>query len=223
VGMNSILQILLYAVYASLFTNGILPLFGYVAEDDSQRVTLLQSFLMTLQTVAIYLGIPFAMAMLSWIFIRRRIGDERYYNGYCKKIGPITLIALLFAIVVMFAMQGVSILQTPLVVLWVAAPLLFYFFIMFTGSFLLSWKLGQTYEECATMAFTSAGNNFELALAVSISVYHPDSHQAFTCIIGPLVEIPVMLALVHLAFFFQRRLTFKGTSSVDWAGLTDAP
>jgi ACR3 family arsenite transporter len=101
--------------------------------------------------------------------------------------------------------------------------LLFYFFIMFTGSFLLSWKLGQTYEECATMAFTAAGNNFELALAVSISVYHPDSHQAFTCIIGPLVEIPVMLALVHLAFFFQRRLTFKGTSSVDWAGLTDAP
>jgi len=223
VGMNSILQILLYAVYASVFTNSILPLFGFVGENDTQRVTLLQSFLNTLQTVAIYLGIPFAMAMLSWIFIRRYLGDERYYNGYCKKIGPITLIALLFAIVVMFAMQGVSILRTPLVVLWVAAPLLVYFFIMFTGSFLISWKMGQTYEECATMAFTAAGNNFELALAVSISVYKPNSPQAFTCIIGPLVEIPVMLALVHLAFFFRRRLTFTSKVPPELARPTGAP
>jgi len=219
VGMNSILQILLYAVYASVFTNSIMPLLGFMA-NDSQRVTLLQSFLNTLQMVAIYLGIPFAMAVVSWVFIRRYLGNDRYYDGYCKKIDPIALIALLFAVVVMIAMQGISILRTPLVVLWVAAPQLAYIFLMFNGSFLISWKLGQSYEECAAMAFTAASNNFELALAVAISVHKPNSPQAFTCIIGALVEIPVMLALVHLAFVFRRRLTFTSKVPPDLIGPT---
>ena len=209
VAMNSILQIVLYAVYAAVTINAVLPALGF-ATQESERIGLGESFRTTLETVAIYLGIPFAMALLSWVFIRRQIGDEAYYEGYCKRIGPLCLGALLFAIVVMFAMQGVTLLQTPVYVLWVAVPLLVYFLLMFVGTFLLTWRLGHPYAQCATMAFTAAGNNFELALAVSVSVYHADSPQAFSCIIGPLVEIPVMLLLVNLAYLFKRRLTFEG-------------
>jgi ACR3 family arsenite transporter len=220
VAMNSILQIALYAVYATLFSNVLLPALGFTKGDiDATRVSLGETFVTTLITVLIYLGIPFVMGLLSWIFLRKYMGDDAYYNKYCKRIGPVTLIALLFTIIVMFTMQGVTIIRTPLVVLWVACPLLLYFFLMFCGTFLLSWRLGSNYRECSTMAFTAAGNNFELALAVSISVYTPESRQAFSCIIGPLVEIPVMLALVNMAFLFRHHLNFTRYRVADITGL----
>mmetsp|Transcript_1499 Transcript_1499/g.3291 ORF Transcript_1499/g.3291 Transcript_1499/m.3291 type:complete len:424 (+) Transcript_1499:234-1505(+) len=201
VALNSILTIVLYAPYAYALINKLLPALGVPVSSD-----IYVSFLAVLQSVAIYLGIPFALGLLSWFILRRIKGDEWYYKKFCPVISPITLIALLFTIVMMFALEGYAILQRPLDIVLVAAPLLIYFIIMFLSSFFTGYFLTMSYEECTTIAFTAASNNFELALAIAVSVFGFKSKGAFATIIGPLIEIPVMLALVWVSLLFKKVL-----------------
>ena len=198
VAMNSILTLVLYAFYAYALINKLLPALGVdVAEISISLVSVLES-------VAIYLGIPFALGFLSWTVLRKIKGDEWYYGKFAKWISPITLIALLFTIVMLFALEGYAIVQKPMELLLCAAPMLIYFFVMFLGSFFMAYFLGCEYSHCATIAFTAASNNFELALAVAVSLFGFGSPGAFATIIGPLVEIPVMLILVHVSNLFGR-------------------
>lgn len=198
VTLNSVLTIVLYAPYAYALINKLLPAVGVPSEDISV------SFLSVLQSVAIYLGIPFVLGLTSWLVLRKIKGDDWYYNKFAKWISPLTLIALLFTIIVMFAIEGYSIIQKPLDILLVAAPMLLYFVIMFISSFFMAFFLEYEYAPCATVAFTAASNNFELALAIAVSVFGFKSPGAFATIIGPLVEIPVMLILVYFSKFLGR-------------------
>ena len=198
VAMNSILTLVLYAFYAYALINKLLPALGVdVAEISISLVSVLES-------VAIYLGIPFALGFLSWTVLRKIKGDEWYYGKFAKWISPITLIALLFTIVMLFALEGYAIVQKPMELLLCAAPMLIYFFVMFLGSFFMAYFLGCEYSHCATIAFTAASNNFELALAVAVAIFGLGSPGAFSTVVGPLVEIPVMLLLVNLAKTFSR-------------------
>ena len=198
VAMNSILTLVLYAFYAYALINKLLPALGVdVAEISISLVSVLES-------VAIYLGIPFALGFLSWTVLRKIKGDEWYYGKFAKWISPITLIALLFTVFVMFTLEGHAIVRQPVELLLCAAPMLIYFFVMFLGSFFMAYFLGCEYSHCATIAFTAASNNFELALAVAVSLFGFGSPGAFATIIGPLVEIPVMLILVHVSNLFGR-------------------
>lgn len=204
VAMNSILTLVLYAFYAYALINKLLPALGVdVAEISISLVSVLES-------VAIYLGIPFALGFLSWIVLRKIKGDEWYYGKFAKWISPITLIALLFTIVMLFALEGYAIVQKPMELLLCAAPMLIYFFVMFLGSFFMAYFLGCEYSHCATIAFTAASNNFELALAVAVAIFGLGSPGAFSTVVGPLVEIPVMLLLVNLAKTFSRVCFEKG-------------
>ena len=198
VAMNSILTLVLYAFYAYALINKLLPALGVdVAEISISLVSVLES-------VAIYLGIPFALGFLSWIVLRKIKGDEWYYGKFAKWISPITLIALLFTVFVMFTLEGHAIVRQPVELLLCAAPMLIYFFVMFLGSFFMAYFLGCEYSHCATIAFTAASNNFELALAVAVAIFGLGSPGAFSTVVGPLVEIPVMLLLVNLAKTFSR-------------------
>merc|ERR1719198_720034 len=202
--MNSILTLVLYAFYAYALINKLLPALGVeVAEISISLVGVLKS-------VAIYLGIPFALGFLSWIVLRKIKGDEWYYGKFAKWISPITLIALLFTIVMLFALEGYSIIQKPKELGLCAAPMLIYFFIMFVSSFFMAYFLECDYSHCATIAFTAASNNFELALAIAVSLFGFGSPGAFATIIGPLVEIPVMLILVHVSKSLHRVLFKNG-------------
>ena len=198
VAMNSILTLVLYAFYAYALINKLLPALGVATTQISL------GFSSVLESVAIYLGIPFALGFLSWTVLRKIKGDEWYYGKFAKWISPITLIALLFTIVMLFALEGYAIVQKPMELLLCAAPMLIYFFVMFLGSFFMAYFLGCEYSHCATIAFTAASNNFELALAVAVSLFGFGSPGAFATIIGPLVEIPVMLILVHVSNLFGR-------------------
>ena len=209
VAFNALFQVFLYSVYAYVFITLLPPLFGLngaVVEISISEIAV---------TVLIYLGIPFAAGLISSMALRRWLGNEWYFSRFIPKVSLLTPVALLFTIFVMFSLKGEKIIELPVDVLRVALPYTIYFAFMFFSTFFIAKWMGEGYKKATTMAFTAGSNDFELAIAVAIAVFGINSQAAFATVIGPLVEVPVMIALVNVALYFKRKVfraepAFKG-------------
>ncbi len=199
VGINSLLQVFFFSLYAYFYLEIMLPLFGF--EGLNINITMIE----IAQTVGIYLGIPFVAAVISRNLLLKSKGEIWFKEKFLPKISPITLIALLFTIVVMFSLKGQMIVSIPMDVIRIAIPLVIFFSIMFVLMFLVAKFIGADYKDNAALSFTASGNNFELAIAVSIGVFGIHSGQAFAGVIGPLVEVPALILLVQLSFWFKKK------------------